>query len=116
MAGPDEPDAMLITTASRIQASTSSRAPQASASEPNLVSAMPRSLIIRAIIGNAVMASATPTNAAEVLSDTPGTTMCAQRAPINVIITPSASGSRLPASEIAPTVRMDLRMRSVLNS
>ena len=91
-------------------------APEARASEPCRVPAWPRSVMIRASIGNAVMASATPTNAAETPSETPGARIGSARSVASTSSAPSTSGTETPASETAPAVPASRPVRSRVNA
>ncbi len=103
-AGPALPEPNASTTASMIHATPSSTAPLARASDPCRVPAMLRSVMIRASIGNAVMARATPTNAAVTPIDTPSTRIGTTPAVARTSSTPRIRGAVTPASETTPAV------------
>jgi hypothetical protein len=113
---PGSPVAAPITTASSTHATPSSSAPHAIASDPNRVPVRPRSLMILASIGNAVMASVTPTNSAETHSGTPGASTFDWLPTLSTSRMPSSSGTVTPAEEIRPAERPTPRTRCDLNS
>jgi hypothetical protein len=106
---------LATTTARTHQAAASSMHPAASASVPSAVPVSPRSWMIRASIGNAVMARAAPRNSAAchavVRSEKRPGIRTSQRARA----APSAKGATIPDSETASALRARRRKRSVWN-
>ncbi len=98
-------DARLSTPASRIQAAMSSMPPQASASDPNRVPDRPRSMMIRASMGKAVIASVTPTNAAVTQTWTPGMKIATWPSAARASPAPATSGTATPRPLIVDAVR-----------
>ncbi|OBI02798.1 hypothetical protein A5679_17540 [Mycobacterium scrofulaceum] len=108
---------MASTTARMHQESASSIAPQISASVPSAVPDRRRSKMMRASIGNAVVAIDAPKNIIAKPSETPFPNSTPLFSRGRAIRAPSASGVRMPAADTAAAVpaRCLIRLTSKLS-
>ena len=91
-------------------------APAASAIVPIAVPVRPRSRMIRAIIGNAVIDSEAPRNSAAWLALIDSLKKPPLGAAGSPTPTPSANGARMPVSDTAAACRSDRRSSAASNS
>ena len=104
------------TTASTVQAITSSMEPAANASVPSEVRASPCSKMMRASIGKAVIAMAAPMKSMACVGVVLAENSVVSPEICQAIAMPSAKGAAMPASDTATALRRRERMSSKSNS
>ena len=110
------PPKLASTTASTHQATASSMQPAARASVPSAVPVSPRSWMMRASIGNAVIDIAAPRKSIASAVVTRSEKRPGMRVKAIARPEPSANGSSMPDSDTLSALRSRLRKSSVLNS
>ena len=107
---------LASTSASTPQAAASSIAPAAIASAPTVVPVNPRSKMMRASIGKAVIAIAAPMKGIAWIPVTPATKNPPRSKSSQARPHPSTKGTKIPEAEIASALRSRVRTRSTRNS